>query len=231
MSKRQTDSLKPPPYLPFPSFKTGLKALVHDGELPAQVDSSVVSSMSGGTQRAFFSALRFFQLLDDDSHPTKSLQELAGALDRDDAESWKRLLADLIQTFYPDQQLVTLAKSTPSALIKSFEDLVGATMIAPACRFMVSASKEAGLPVAPHIAKHKWKSASRQRRQKRAENDRTGGEDVGVREATNDSVPPESLRHALLDKYPDFDPSWGSEIQQSWFEGYRRLMDMMEGEN
>ena len=37
--------------------------------------------------------------------------------------------------------------------------------------------------------------------------------------------PNELLISKILDKYPDFDPNWSSDVQKSWMEGMIKLYD------
>jgi hypothetical protein len=45
-------------------------------------------------------------------------------------------------------------------------------------------------------------------------------------EAVNGS---RQLGHVLIDKFPNFDPTWPAEVQVKWFAGFERLMDALSG--
>ena len=39
----------------------------------------------------------------------------------------------------------------------------------------------------------------------------------------------QTLAHALIDKFPNFDPTWPAEVQVKWLEGFERLLEVMAG--
>lgn len=39
----------------------------------------------------------------------------------------------------------------------------------------------------------------------------------------------QTLAHALIDKFPNFDPTWPAEVQVKWLEGFERLLQLMAG--
>ena len=39
----------------------------------------------------------------------------------------------------------------------------------------------------------------------------------------------QTLAHALIDKFPNFDPTWPAEVQVKWLEGFERLMEALAG--
>ena len=39
----------------------------------------------------------------------------------------------------------------------------------------------------------------------------------------------QTLGHVLIDKFPNFDPTWPAEVQLKWFDGFERLMEALSG--
>ena len=146
-SKKRT-----PAYVSYKTFKNAIVGLDH---VPTTIDYSLYSSMNGSTRNVLFSALKFFELIGENGEPTDEFELLASG----DETKWKSVLKTLLERFYADQ-LDVLKSGTVAGLRKSFGDDVGASIITPACRFLIAAATEAKVPVSPTIAKAKVGSTS-----------------------------------------------------------------------
>ena len=47
-------------------------------------------------------------------------------------------------------------------------------------------------------------------------------------EHTSDESAGESILDKLLEKFPEFDPSWSAEVQAKWFEAFGKLQDQFK---
>lgn len=103
-----------PPYVPFLTFLNALKSLTEHG-VPGQIDKSVLSNFSGGTQRQLFPALRFMGFINENDEPTDSLEQYANA----DTEGQKTILKNNLADRYPDQ-INILPNGTAQQLKDSF---------------------------------------------------------------------------------------------------------------
>lgn len=207
-----------PPYVAYATFKNSVRGLKHGNNIPAQIDASVFSTMSGSGKNQLFGTLKFFSLLaDEKGTPTPRLRELALS----DENTWNRLMGQMLHERY-EPQLKVLKTGTPQSLSESFGDIGG--IVKPAVRFLLAACKDTGIEVSPYIlsdGKKKGNGAPRKRKPK------PGAEGAGQTPPAGTPPPPaghESFAMALLAKFPAFDTSWSSEQQASWFEAYQKLL-------
>lgn len=214
-----------PCYLSYVTFKNTIRSLALNGSVPRQIDHSVLPTMGGSMQKLFLSALRFFVLVDDNGAPSSQLTKLALASDSD----WKDYIQVMLEEKYPGL-LDGLADTSPKMLrdqfVKSFST-IGASLVEPAIRFLVSAARDAGIPVSPLLIQRKVRAPSAPRKRRTA---RTPKQNV-IQEEPKYVDPlgaDHSFRTALMKKFPDFDPSWGEAQQKSWFEAFKRLLEMKE---
>lgn len=164
------ESKQTPAYVSYKTFKSSLFGLPH---VPTTIDYSVYQSMNGSTRNALFSAFKFFGLIGPKGEPSKVFREMAGK----DEAVWKKNLADLLNAYYKDQ-LAPLKGGSIASLKKSFEDVAGPSLVAPACRFLISAAEDAGIEVSPSVAKASVGNAvPKRKRAKDNRNDDDGGID------------------------------------------------------
>lgn len=146
MAENQTQGKKrTPAYVPYTTFKNAIMKLDH---VPDTIDYSVYAQMNGSTRTFLFGALKFFQLIDDQGEPSPEFMRLASG----NEEEWKKTLKPLIERHYADQ-LPALKGGTPASLKKAFGDDIGASVVSPACRFLVQAAQDCGIEVSGTIQK------------------------------------------------------------------------------
>ncbi len=149
-----------PAYGSYQTLKNNIIGLDH---VPDVLDYSVFPTMSGATRGLFFSALKFFNLIDDQGKPTVGFHSLVDGTD----EERQAILRGLIESNY-QPQLEALKNGTMVSLKKSFGDDIGPSVLAPACRFLINAAKDTGLPVSSTIAKTKvWSNGATTPRKKK----------------------------------------------------------------
>jgi len=139
------ESKRTPAYVSYKTFKTSIMGLEH---VPHVIDYSVYQSMNGSTRNFLFGAFRFFELIDAKGAPTSRFKAMASS----DEAAWKKNMAELIRTYYKPQ-LEALQGGSIASLKSSFGDDIGASVVSPACRFLISAAKDVGLDVSPSVAK------------------------------------------------------------------------------
>ena len=130
------------PYIAYRTFRSGVERLAVAGQLPSQIDRSVLTSMPGGTQGHFLAALRALSLVDGDSTPTAELRRLI--------EDWEQSLAGVVRAQYPAGALDQLARGTPASLVESLGTGSKGTRTRAAL-FLVSAAQDAAIDVSPHM--------------------------------------------------------------------------------
>lgn len=140
-------SAKVPPYIPFQTLITFVKQLKTDG-LPPQIDKSVLSKFSGGTQGQLKVALRSMGLMDDNK-PTPDLEAMVEALDTPEFEP---LLGRLLRRTYPYVFALDLMTATPTMFADAFKATGAKEDVSRKCRtFFLHAAKRAGVPLGNRI--------------------------------------------------------------------------------
>lgn len=136
------DTKKTPAYVSYKTFKSSIMGLDH---VANTIDYSVYKSMNGSTRNFLFGAFRFFDLINATGAPSKRFRDMATK----DESVWNKNMGDLVRSHY-QPQLEALASGTTASLKTAFGD-IGQSVVAPACRFLIAAAKDAGIPVSPSI--------------------------------------------------------------------------------
>jgi hypothetical protein len=143
------DKKHPVPYIAWKTF-TAFIASIH-GKVPAQVDASILRTMSGTARSQLLSALKFLDLIDADGITQDSLKKLA---DIYNTEQWKAGLATFLTHSY--KRVVTdldLTSATPAMLRERFRNNGGVdgSTVDSALRFYLSGLKEADVKFSDHL--------------------------------------------------------------------------------
>ncbi len=132
-----------PPYIPFQTFLTFLKQLKTDG-LPPQIDKSVLSKFSGGTQGQLKVALKSMGLMDEN----KPTAELAALVNAYETPEFQPLLLQLLRRTYPYVFKLNLMEDTPIMFANAFKVTGAREDVSRKCRtFFLHAAKHAGVPL------------------------------------------------------------------------------------
>jgi hypothetical protein len=136
-----------PPYIPFATLLTFLKDLKTNG-LPPQIDKSVMTKLSGGTQGQLKVALRSLGLMKDNK-PTDDMEALVNALDTPEFEP---MLLKLLERTYPYVFALDLMSATPTMFADAFKVTGAKEDVSRKCRtFFLHAAKRAGVPLGNRI--------------------------------------------------------------------------------
>lgn len=217
--EKPTEGKSLPPYVPYKTFKNFIEGL--RVAMPARIDRSIMSSLSGANQSQLLNALKSLRLMSPTDAPTDKLTRLVNS----EGVEQQNILRDIIHAGYPFifHDAFELERTTPRHLAEQFDN-VGATgdTVRKCIAFFIAISKDAGIPLSPHI-----KSKPRGPRQSFQRNRKSNGETTPLQ--ANENIPtsrPESLGWAqlLLAKFPSFDPAWSPDVQAKWFESFGKLM-------
>ena len=118
--------------------------------VPAQIDASVLKSLSGTARSQLLSALRFMHLIDGDGIPSEGLKKLADAVS---TPEWSTKLAEfLTEAYKPIIKGLDLKTATPKMLAESFKKFGGVEggTVELALRFFLIGMKEAGVELSPY---------------------------------------------------------------------------------
>jgi len=138
-----------PPYLPFATFWSFIGQLA-ERPLPPRIDRSIMAGRSGTDQAGLFSALRSFDLIDDENRVQPFLVELTGA----DVEKRKLILSAMVRQAYPGPMAVSEANGTELQLTEAFRNdygAMGTETRRKAVTFFLHALREAGLPTSANF--------------------------------------------------------------------------------
>jgi len=217
MADDQTTKI--PPYVAYSTFTTFLGGL--RDHIPARIDRSVMSRMSGAQQSAIMAALRYFDLVGPDGAPTDALRELVEADDNEYAVQLKSLLEKHYAFLGKD-----LERATGSQVAERFRQSgIGGSTVAKAMGFYIAAAKIAGIKLSPHIKPPPVPrpSPSRRTRPSREEFDEENGDDL------TQPASAKTLLEMLVEKFPSFDPTWEPDVKKKWFEAFDELMKHGKG--
>lgn len=224
-----------PPYLPFRTLATFIESL--KGAMPQRIDRSLMKSMSGGMQSQLISALEYLQLISPDTGiPTDNLNRLAHSDKEDRASVLRETLTSSYRFLFENE--LELERATPDQLQERFRQAgVSGDTLRKAVAFFLKAAKEAGLKLSPHFKRTYTRRSPSSKGKRKTD---LAQEPGGLSDQKDSSVSPNKdalpggdtllskLADKILDKFPDFDPSWTPEQQASWFEGMNKLMTQFE---
>jgi hypothetical protein len=139
-----------PPYPPWSTFR-GFFLTLKNTAIPPQIDSSVMSRMSGSAQKQVTGALRFFGLIDDAGVVQPDLRNLVSAAD---TEGWDEYWSDI---FFNRYQRITGDLDTDSATLKQLADRfrdtgkISGSVLRKALRFYLDGLEATGVSYSPHF--------------------------------------------------------------------------------
>lgn len=226
MSDEADTAAKPtqptPPYTSFGSLKSSLSVLSEHG-VPNRIDRSVWGNrFSGAVVGQVLTAYRFLRLVDPGGAPTTWLTSLVSAYG---GSNWPAALKAVIERCYSDVLDLDLQKTTASQIYERFRTAYGAEgETGRKCvTFFLHAAQEAAIPVSNYLlSSAKPRAAVPKRRVKMA---RAAEMDAVAAVTPAAPTPSNSMTDRLLEKFPEFDPTWPDDIKAKWFASFSELMD------
>ena len=209
---------KTPPYVPYRTFRTFLEFLKEG--IPDRIDRSVwVSRFSGSSGMQLMTSLKALNLIDDQGTPSEDLEKLVYAQGKERRD----LLKEILQNFYLPIFQLDLSKATKNQFREAFRIFGAKEGVLTKCEaFFIKASKDAGIELSQYIVA------------------RTNGNSRSINLKNKSSIPKQIenpvakneiseihliIVKRILDKYPEFDPNWNSEVQSKWMDGMIKLYD------
>lgn len=151
MTSARAEVAGTPPYAPWGTFYNFLVTL-KSSVIPPQIDSSVMSRMSGSAQAQVRAALRFFDLIDDAGIVQPRLRALVSASGT--REEWSNEWGVIL---YEGYRPIVGDLDTDNATLKQLADRfrenagVGGSVLRKAIRFYLDALKSTGADYSPHF--------------------------------------------------------------------------------
>lgn len=175
------------PYLShktFNNFIDGLRTGV-----PARIDRSVMSSLSGTAQAHLLHALRYLGLIEQDGTPTDSLNALATA---QDAEK-QRILKEILTKSYPFVMNagIDLERCTGKQIEEAFATTgASSETLRKSLTFFLATAKQAGLKLSPHIKRARSRPRQAGQRGRGAAGARGGAQAAAAEQPPPPLTPP-----------------------------------------
>ena len=211
-----------PPYVPYRTFRNFLESL-RDG-VPARIDRSVWGQRySGSSGIQLMTALKVLDLMDEGGRPAEVLERLVGA----EGDERRHILRAVLEAHYAPVFSLDLSRATRAQFHEAFRSFGTKEGVLTKCEaFFIQAAQDAGIELSAFILARRHVTrrttpASRGRAQpvERAAEQPASDPEAGRR----------SVAQMILAKYPDFDPSWTSDVQARWLEGIAKLYEGLAG--
>ncbi len=211
-----------PPYVSYHTFQVFVEGLK---PVPARFDRSFWGKRFSGTTRSqLTAALLFLGLINISGIPTNRLRLLADAKDVKKADLLKQTCMegfDFLFTGSFDPQT-----ATPAQLQQVFHGnfQISSSVSRKCIKFFVDMANDAGISLSPFITK--------QYRAYSVSSSKASTKKAAAKPIRNTLVPqsmdelPErtSWDKLLLNKFPQFDPSWPDEVKMKWFSAFDELL-------
>jgi hypothetical protein len=206
-----------PPYLSYKTFYGFIERLKRG--VPNRIDRSVMPSLSGSTQSQLVAALRYLDLITPTSAPTKRLIGLVSPKGTDYENALRELLVSSYPLFFDGQEL---KRMTAQEIKKGFA-ASGASgdTVRKCAAFFLAAARHAQISLPPFIAPTRSKRRAEAARRKSPS---TVLAPAGTQNHTGGTAA------MLLNKFPDFDPTWPAEIKSKWLDAFGKILARVNGE-
>ena len=198
-----------PPYVSYKTFRNFLEFLKDN--FPSRIDRSVWGPRHSGTSgQQLMTALKVLSLIDENGIPKEILTHLVNS----EGENRRSILKRILMNTYVPIFKIDLTKATKSQfheVFKNFDTKEGVIIKCEA--FFIQACQDAGIELSSFILARRHTSS----RKNNTSSIRT--KIVSKNDSNNFVV------SNILNKYPEFDPTWDSKVQEKWLEGMIKLYD------
>ncbi len=210
---------KIPPYVSFKTFQTFLEFLSQG--MPYRIDRSVwVNRFSGSNGTQLMTAIKFFQLIDADGIPNHDFDNLVSR----DFETQKKTLRNLLFRYYELVFELDLTRATKAQLREKFRTFDTKEGVIVKCEsFFIQAARFSNIELSPHILARRHSKNLLGSGEKKKPNNPAVSHGNNFENTINNNI-----IKVILDKYPDFDPSWSPDVQKSWIESMTKLYDNLK---
>lgn len=160
-----SDNVIKPPYTSYRSFNNLINEFREYPVLPTVIDRSLLSKRSGSEQSALIATLKWFRLIEDNGSPTQLLKDYIAA----DEESSKTLLKQMVESSYSQvtDDSFNLEKATSALLADQFRQYhISGSTLTKSISFFLSAAKDVGIPISPHVKPPPAKNGTPRRKPK-----------------------------------------------------------------
>jgi len=211
---------KIPPYVSFKTFQTFLEFLSEG--MPNRIDRSVwLNKFSGSNGTQIMTAIKFFNLIDKDGAPNDDFRNLVSR----DLDLQKKIYRKLLYKFYSPIFNLDLTSATKAQLRESFRSFGTKEGVIVKCEsFFIQAAKYSNIMLSSHILARRHNTNISEKTKSKSTKSQT---DIVIENNKNLETNI-NLARMILDKYPDFDPSWNDEVKKSWIDSLTKLYDSLK---
>jgi hypothetical protein len=218
-----------PPYVSYRTFHNFVDRLQQQGT-PQRIDRSFWSGiLSGSTGPQLMAAMRFLNLVDANGKPTEPLKLLVSAEGERRIQLTRSIATEAFSFVLKSN--MDLANATYAQLEECFYNTFNlADDVRRKCvKFFIAMAGDAGMPISPHIIKHTRLdhngSATKSSSKKVVPNTTQYPLMPQSKSVPQGKKIPQGMEHLpennalltmLIDKFPDFDPSWNDELKLKW---------------
>ena len=170
-------------------------------------------------------ALKALGLIDATGRPQRELERLALADGRERREAFR----DMLRRSYGPVFELDLARATKAQFHEAFRRFGAREGVLAKCEaFFIQAARDAGIELSQYITAGRHGD----RRPSAPRASRASGQSERTPPSVEGAAPVQAhpglvLAQRILEKYPDFDPSWTPEVQASWLNGMTRLYESL----
>ena len=172
-------------------------------------------------------ALKALGLIDATGRPQGELERLALA----DGRERREALRDMLRRSYGPVFELDLTRATRAQFHEAFRRFGAREGVLAKCEaFFIQAARDAGIELSQYITagRHGDRRPSAPRVSRASvQTERTPQTAEGA--APGQAQPSLVLAQRILEKYPEFDPSWSPDVQASWLNGMTRLYESLSG--
>ena len=208
------------PYVSYRTFRNFLE-LLSEG-MPARIDRSVWGPRYSGTSgQQLMTALKNLDLIDDSGIPLKALEELVEAVGSERRNYLKIILKDKYKPIFE----IDLLRATRSQFNEAFRSFgINEGVLSKCQLFFIQACQDAGIELSAYILARRHGLASRKKSEATTTKHNT--------QQKHDKLEiNETIISKVLEKYPDFNPSWDPEVQKAWMEGMVKLYEGLKSKD
>ncbi len=209
------------PYVSYRTFRNFLE-LLSEG-MPARIDRSVWGPRYSGTSgQQLMTALKNLDLIDDAGVPLRALEELVVSVGAERRNYLKIILNDKYKPIFE----IDLLRATRSQFNEAFRQFgINEGVLSKCQLFFIQACQDAGIELSAYIL------ARRHGLSNRKKSERVVASRQNVPQKPNKLEINETVISMVLEKYPDFDPSWEPEVQKAWMDGMVKLYEGLKGQD
>jgi Family of unknown function (DUF5343) len=202
------------PYTSFLTLSRLIEQMAEEGGAPSRLDRSYLQKIPGGAQTIFLASCKSLGLIDDDMHPTSTLEALIDA----SGEQRKALMGDLVQKYYAGP-LSLSERATQQQLEEEFRKLgVTGSTLRKAISFYLNICRYAGISYSSNFKLPKIPSNATRAKRKAADPKPAAGTDPVPEDSTGGRADLPTLVQGLVEKLPAEGAQWTATEAKAWLD-------------